>query len=81
MIALENALKHSVGDINVSAKPKGVLVEIRVQDFGEGISSEKLERIVDRFYRGNETSTIQGFGLGLPIAKSLVERQAGTNCG
>ena len=44
-----------------------------MQDFGEGIPSEKMERIVDRFYRGNETSTIQGFGLGLPIAKSLVE--------
>jgi signal transduction histidine kinase len=78
LIALDNALKHSDGDINVNAKQKGSLVEIRVQDFGEGIPSEKLEHIFDRFYRGDEISTIQGFGLGLPIAKSLVERQAGT---
>lgn len=52
-------------------------MEIRIQDFGEGISREKLERIFDRFYRGDETSSIQGFGLGLPIAKALVEAQAG----
>ena len=78
LIALDNALKHSTRSINVRAERKGSLVEIHVQDFGEGVPPEKLERIFDRFYRGDETSTIQGFGLGLPIAKSLVERQAGT---
>lgn len=78
LIALDNALKHSTGQINVSAERKGAAVEIRVQDFGEGIDPEKLERIFDRFYRGDGAATIQGFGLGLPIAKSLVERQAGS---
>ena len=78
LIALDNALKHSDGDINVNAKRMGALVEIHVQDFGEGIASEELGHIFDRFYRGAGTSPIQGFGLGLPIAKSLVERQAGT---
>jgi two-component system, OmpR family, sensor kinase len=77
LIVLDNALKHSTRNINVSAERKGASVEIRVQDFGEGIPPEKLERIFDRFYRGDETSTIQGFGLGLPIAKALVEAQAG----
>jgi len=78
LIALDNALKHSAGNIHVRAERKGSLVEIRIQDFGAGIASEKLERIFDRFYRGDESSRIPGFGLGLPIAKSLVERQAGT---
>ncbi|HLO14996.1 MAG TPA: HAMP domain-containing sensor histidine kinase, partial [Anaerolineales bacterium] len=78
LIALDNALKHSSGDINVSAKLQGKQIQIRVQDFGEGIPHEKLEHIFDRFYRGNDASTTLGFGLGLPIAKSLVERQAGT---
>ncbi len=77
LIALDNALKHSAGNINVAAKQQRALVEIRVQDFGEGISAEKLERVFDRFYRGDETSTTPGFGLGLPIAKTLVERQGG----
>jgi len=77
LIALDNALKHSAGDINVSAKQNGVQIEIRVQDFGVGIAPEKLGHIFDRFYRGEDTATIPGFGLGLPIAKSLIERQGG----
>jgi signal transduction histidine kinase len=77
LILLDNALKHSTGDIHVSAEKQGVQVVIRVQDFGEGISPEKLEYIFDRFYRGDDTSTTPGFGLGLPIAKTLVEGQNG----
>ena len=77
LILLDNALKHSTGNIHVSAEKQGVQVVIRVQDFGEGISPEKLEYIFYRFYRGDDTSTTPGFGLGLPIAKTLVEGQNG----
>ncbi|RIK28518.1 MAG: sensor histidine kinase [Anaerolineae bacterium] len=77
LIALDNALKHSSGDVNVTAAQNGSQVEIRVQDFGEGISPEKLEHIFDRFYRGEEDSAIPGFGLGLSIAKTLVENMSG----
>jgi signal transduction histidine kinase len=77
LIALDNALKHSTSDIKVSAKPQGKQIRICVQDFGEGIPPEKLEHVFDRFYRGAEAATIPGFGLGLPIAKSLTERMAG----
>jgi len=77
LIGLDNALKHSTGNINVMAKQKGRLIEISVQDFGEGIPADKLDHVFDRFYRGDDISTSPGFGLGLPIAKSLVERQAG----
>jgi len=77
LILLDNALKHSNGNINVTAKQLGKQVEIRVQDFGEGIPADKLEHVFDRFYRGDDTSTIPGFGLGLPIAKTLVEAQGG----
>jgi signal transduction histidine kinase len=77
LIALDNALKHSSGDIRIDVQRKGWSAEIRVQDSGDGISPEKLEHIFDRFYRGDEVPTIQGFGLGLPIAKALVEAQQG----
>lgn len=77
LIALDNALKHSSGDVDVTARQNGARVEIRVQDFGDGISPEKLERVFDRFYRGKEDAVIPGFGLGLSIAKSLVEAQGG----
>lgn len=77
LIALDNALKHSAGEVTVSAQSNGEQVEIRVRDFGPGIPPERLERIFDRFYRGEESLTIPGFGLGLPIAKSLVENMGG----
>lgn len=77
LIALDNALKHSTGSIDVRAEQKDAQVEIRVQDFGEGIPPEKLKHVFDRFYRGDDESTIPGFGLGLPIAQALVEAQGG----
>lgn len=77
LIALDNALKHSSGEIAISAQSSGKQVEIRIQDSGPGIHPERLERIFDRFYRGEESLTIPGFGLGLPIAKSLVENMGG----
>jgi signal transduction histidine kinase len=77
LIVLDYALKHSNGAIDVSSLQKGSQVEIRVQDFGEGISSEKLEHVFDRFYRGDDAVTIPGFGLGLSIAKTLVNGMGG----
>jgi two-component system, OmpR family, sensor kinase len=77
LIALDNALKHSSGDVNVTAGQQGAQVEIRVEDFGEGISPEKLEHVFDRFYRGDEASTVPGFGLGLSIARTLIESMGG----
>jgi two-component system OmpR family sensor kinase len=75
LIVLDNGLKHSTGEVNVTANRSGAWCEIRVQDFGEGIPPEKLEHVFDRFYRGEDASTIPGFGLGLPIARSLAEAQ------
>ena len=73
LILLDNALKHSKGKINISAEKQGKNIEVRVQDFGEGMPPETLAHVFDRFYRGEDASTIPGFGLGLPIAKTLVE--------
>ncbi len=77
LILLDNALKHSKGEINVSAACAGAHVQIRVQDHGEGIPTETLTHIFDRFYRGEESTITPGFGLGLPIAKTLVESMEG----
>lgn len=78
LILLDNALKHSAGDILVSAIQQDMQVEINVQDHGQGLPPEKLEHVFERFYRGQKAGSNQGFGLGLPIAKSLVEGQGGT---
>lgn len=77
LITLDNALKHSSSNVNVTAKQEGTAIEIHVQDFGEGISPEKLSHVFDRFYRGEEDAVMPGFGLGLSIAKALVDGMDG----
>jgi two-component system, OmpR family, sensor kinase len=77
LILLDNAIKYTTEGITVSAESAGTQVVIRVHDNGSGISPEKLEHVFDRFYRGETDSRIQGFGLGLPIAKALIEGQGG----
>jgi len=78
LVLLDNALKHSEGAIDVFAHRNGTRVEISVTDHGPGIPPDKLERVFDRFYRGNDSIITNGFGLGLPIAKALTEGMGGT---
>lgn len=76
LIALDNALKHTEGDVLVNAHRVEDAVEIRVRDYGPGIEPEHLAHIFDRFYRG-ELGGAPGYGLGLAIARSLMEGQGG----
>jgi len=72
-----NSLQHtpSSGSITLKAKLVDDSVQIQVQDTGEGIASEDLPYIFDRFWRGDKARTHHdgsGSGLGLAIAKQLV---------
>lgn len=78
LILLDNALKHTQGPITISAEAAGDQVVIAVQDTGPGIPPETLDHVFDRFYRGEAEPSVPGFGLGLPIAKALVEEMGGT---
>jgi signal transduction histidine kinase len=80
LILLDNALRHTTGPITVSAVPRENSLELLVADSGPGIAPDVLPRIFERFYRGGgpATATEPGLGLGLPIAKALIEAQNGS---
>jgi len=79
---LENAVAytHKGGTINVAATTQGDWVEVCVSDTGEGIPDEDLPNIFERFYRVDKSRArvTGGSGLGLTIAKRLVEAHGGT---
>jgi len=79
---LTNAHEYSPegASIRVAARSLAAEVEISVTDDGPGIPAEQLERIFDRFTRGDAglTQRVGGTGLGLAISKSLVELHGGT---
>ncbi|HWO69282.1 MAG TPA: ATP-binding protein [Actinomycetota bacterium] len=74
---VENALKYSPPDtrvtVRIEGRPEGVLVT--VEDEGPGIPPEHRERVFERFFQGDQSSTrrVGGIGLGLYICRSLSE--------
>ena len=73
---VDNALKHSgAGDVvRLEAQRRGQRVIFLVADSGPGVEAEDVPRIFDRFYRADEArSAPRGAGLGLAIAKEIVE--------
>lgn len=82
---LDNALRHTPegGTVILGARASGSLlahcVKIWVQDTGQGIPAEKLPHIFERFYRADQSRSLEGggSGLGLAICKSLLEAHGG----
>lgn len=75
-----NALTYARSTIRVSTFATDGFVEVRVEDDGPGVPAEHRERIFDRFYRADaaRSRTTGGAGLGLAIARQLVELHGGT---
>jgi K+-sensing histidine kinase KdpD len=81
---LDNARKYSPDSstITISACTVGGDVEVSVEDQGKGFHSEDVPRVFDKFYRGKDVSNSRsnspgGLGIGLSIAKALVEAHRG----
>lgn len=80
----ENAIKYSPNEakITVTVSREGSMAVLQIADNGPGIAADALPRIFDRFYRADSSRTtdggkMKGYGLGLSIAKNLIELQGG----
>ncbi len=90
LILLDNALKHTGGEITIAAQATEERVVMSVRDTGPGIEPDLLPHLFERFSRGktgqvetgigteSEIGAEAGLGLGLAIARALVEAQNGT---
>jgi signal transduction histidine kinase len=81
-ILLENAIKYSPDNttVRLTSEEKNRSLLLHVKDEGPGITPQDKERIFDRFYRADSSRTrgeIEGHGLGLSIAKRIVEQHHG----
>ena len=79
---LDNAVTHTPegGSVTVSARASADGVEVQVADTGPGIAPDDLQRVFDRFYRADpsRSRSTGGTGLGLTIARRLVETHGGS---
>jgi two-component system sensor histidine kinase SenX3 len=79
---LDNAIKYSVGNVDVSVRletPDEKHVALKVRDRGVGIPADELKRIFRRFYRvrGRTSARVKGTGLGLFIVRSIAKTHGG----
>lgn len=81
-ILLDNALKYSgdEGVISLSLQKKGRFLSLTVHNTSEAMDKESISHLFDRFYRGDKSrnSTAGGYGIGLSVAKAIVENHKGT---
>ena len=83
LIFLDNALKYTSkgGKVTVSTRVDKKYVFIKIKDTGVGISRQDVPHIFDRFYRVDQSrskNNVQGFGLGLSLAKRIIEIHKGS---
>lgn len=76
---LDNAVKYSApgGRVELSVRESEMFLKIRVRDYGLGIDPGEESRIFRRFYRGSRVTSQEGFGIGLYLAREIVNRHGG----
>ena len=80
---LDNALKFNdknIAQVNINIEENSNHLILKMTDNGQGIPAEKMKDIFKSFYQAEKyfTGTVEGVGLGLPIAKNLIEASGGT---
>ena len=76
---VKNALDHTDpgGTVRIHWEHTPAMLRIFITDNGSGIAPEDIHHIFKRFYRSKRSLYTQGIGLGLPLAKSIIEGQGG----
>ena len=76
---LANAVRHTPADgtVRVEARLEADLLRVAVTDSGEGIAADDLPRVFEPFFRGDQARSGPGTGLGLALAKRIVETLGG----
>jgi signal transduction histidine kinase len=78
LILIDNAIRHADGSITVAGDVLDKRVILKVRDSGPGIEPETLPHLFERFSQGRPSGEGDSTGLGLAIAKALVDAQGGT---
>ena len=78
--AIYNIVKNGIEasedkGIKIYLQETNIYQSIVIEDFSKGISKDNLKKIYRRFYKGNKDS--KGYGIGLPMAKTIIEKQNG----
>jgi signal transduction histidine kinase len=75
---LLNAFKYSNNNsVSLTLKLTSTHVEIVIKDKGIGIPQDEMEFIYDPFYRASNTSSFEGYGIGLPLTKNIIKLHRG----
>lgn len=76
---IKNAIEHSYesGRINIWIESSGLYVKIFIQDYGKGIDKKELPKIFNRFYKSKNNKNKESVGIGLSLAKAIVEGHGG----
>jgi two-component system OmpR family sensor kinase len=76
---VRNAIKHTppAAGVSIVASATAQRLRIEVMDEGEGVAPDELDTIFEAFYRGRNSSAYRGYGLGLAIARRVIEAHGG----
>jgi signal transduction histidine kinase len=77
---VDNAVKYTPpsGRVAIDARREGEDVVVAVSDTGPGIAAEDRERIWERLYRGDQSRSERGLGLGLSLVRAIVQAHGGS---